>query len=351
MGMGLTVSAGELDRLRLPGPVVLFLGVSTAASAVHRYFPQWAGRFPEPLRLIGIDLPVAASEREYEDLLDWMARHRQVRGMVITSHKIGVFRAGSARFAAADRLAGTLGETSAVRRAPSGDLLAYATDPLSARAAAAELNLGTSGGQTVCFGAGGAALALVAALTLPGTELTLGTRPAPDARGRALGADDASGPLSTGDIQVTDVQSGRLANLMHVAARLGVASRVIPHLQQDASGNTRLLAGLLDAHLVVNATGLGKDSPGSPLTDEAVFPRHCIAWDMNYRGPLTFLRQARAQQHARGLQIADGWRFFLHGWANALARILDVPPGDPALAGTMDTQRTSSRWGPITQDE
>ncbi len=349
--MGLAVPAAELDAVRLPGPVVLFLGVSTAASAVHQYFPRWAGSFPEPLRLIGIDLPVAAPRRKYEDLLDWIARNQQVRGMVITSHKIDLFRAGSRRFAAADRLAGTLGEISALRRTPSGDLLAYATDPLSARAAAAELNLGTSGAETVCFGAGGAAVALVAALTLPGDELIRGTRPALDARCFARGVNDPGGPRNEGDIHATDVRPDRLAHLMHVAASLGVASRVVPHLHNDASGNTQLLAGHPDARLVVNATGLGKDSPGSPLTDEGVFPRHCVVWDMNYRGPLTFLRQARTQQDARGLQIADGWRFFLHGWTNALAPILDMPPGDPALASILDTQRTNSRREPVTQGE
>lgn len=340
--MGVAVPADQLDGLCLHGPVVLFLGASTAASAVHRYFPRWAGKFPEPVRLIGIDLPVAAPARKYEDLLDWMARHQQVRGMVITSHKIDLFRAGSGRFTAADRLSAMLGETSAVRRTPCGDLLAYATDPLSARAAAAELDLGTSGGETVCFGAGGAAVALVAALTLPGTELTPGIVPNPDARRGAPGVSAAGGPLSEGDIHATDVRSDRLAHLMQVAARLGVASRVVPHLRDDASGNAGLLAGHPHARLVVNATGLGKDGPGSPLTDEAVFPRHCVVWDMNYRGPLTFLQQARTQRDAGGLQIADGWRFFLHGWTNALARILDVPPGDPALASILDTQRTNS---------
>jgi len=135
---------------------------------------------------------------------------------------------------------------------------------------------------------------------------------------------------------------------MHVAARLGVTGRVVPHLPEDSSGNTELLAGHPNACLVVNATGLGKDSPGSPLTDEAVFPRHCVVWDMNYRGPLTFLQQARAQRNARGLQIADGWRFFLHGWTSALARILDVPPSDPGLVRILDTWRTNSGRGPIS---
>jgi len=336
--MGFAVPAEKLNDLRLPGPVVLFLGVSTAGSAVHRYFPQWAGSFPEPVRLIGIDLPVAVPRRKYEDLLDWIGRNQQVRGMVITSHKIDLFRAGSGRFAAVGRLSAALGEISALRRTASGDLLAYATDPLSARAAAAELSLGTSGGDIICFGAGGAAVALVAALTLPGTELTQDTGTAAEAR-RAPGVNAPGGPVNEGDVHVTDLRLDRLAHLMHAAGSLGVASRVVPHLHTDTSGNTGLLAGHPGARLVVNATGLGKDRPGSPLTDQAVFPRQCVAWDMNYRGPLTFLQQARAQQHARGLRIADGWRFFLHGWTNALARILGVPPADAALAGILDTQR------------
>jgi shikimate 5-dehydrogenase len=259
--------------------------------------------------------------------------------MVITSHKIDLFRAGFSKFAAADRLSATLGEISALRRTPSGDLLAYATDPLSARAATAELNLSTSGGGTICFGAGGAGVALMTALTLSETELT---RDTPDAPCSALGTSAPGDPLNEGDIHVTDVLAGRLAHLMRVAGSLGVASRIVPHLQKDASGNTELLAGHPDTHLVVNATGLGKDNRCSPLIDEAVWPRRCVVWDMNYRGPLTFLQQARAQRDALGLRIADGWRFFLHGWTNALAPILGVPPSDPALASVLDTQRTCS---------
>ena len=209
--MGVAIPPEELDGLSLPGPALLFLGVSTAASAVHRYFARWAGNFPEPVRLIGVDLPVVAPRRRYQDLLDWIARNRQIRGMVITSHKIDLFRAGSSRFAAADRLSATLGEISALRRTPSGDLLAYATDPLSARAAAAELNLGTSGGEIICFGAGGAAVALLAALTLPETELTRETQSTPDASCFALGASAPGDPLNGGDIHVTDVLARRLA--------------------------------------------------------------------------------------------------------------------------------------------
>ena len=58
----------------------------------------------------------------------------------------------------------------------------------------------------------------------------------------------------------------------------------------------RLVERLPAGSMVVNATGLGKDRPGSPLTDAARFPRDGIAWDFNYRGDLEFLRQARAAE-------------------------------------------------------
>ena len=52
------------------------------------------------------------------------------------------------------------------------------------------------------------------------------------------------------------------------------------------------------------------------------FPENGIVWDLNYRGPLQLIRQAREQCARRHLHIHDGWRYFLHGWAHALSSIL-----------------------------
>ena len=77
----------------------------------------------------------------------------------------------------------------------------------------------------------------------------------------------------------------------------------------------------------MNATGLGKDAPGSPLTAAARFPERAIVWDLNYRGDLVLLDQARAQAHERMLQIEDGWTYFLHGWTQVIAEVfhIDIP--------------------------
>ena len=79
--------------------------------------------------------------------------------------------------------------------------------------------------------------------------------------------------------------------------------------------------------MVVNATGLGKDSPGSPISDAAIFPDGGIAWDFNYRGELLFLEQALSQKKNRSLTLVDGWDYFVIGWTQVIADIfeLDIP--------------------------
>ena len=97
-----------------------------------------------------------------------------------------------------------------------------------------------------------------------------------------------------------------------------------------ASRNDELLASLRPGSLVINATGLGKDAPGSPLTDAARFPLNGLAWEFNYRGDLGFLRQARAQQTSRKLHIEDGWIYFIHGWTSVIAEVFHI---DIAVSG------------------
>jgi len=82
---------------------------------------------------------------------------------------------------------------------------------------------------------------------------------------------------------------------------------------------------------VINATGLGKDAPGSPLSDAAQFPERGVVWELNYRGNLVFLEQARAQQAARDLQVENGWTYFIHGWTQVIAEVfgIEIPTSGP----------------------
>ena len=50
-----------------------------------------------------------------------------------------------------------------------------------------------------------------------------------------------------------------------------------------------------------------------------------MVWEFNYRGPLDFWHQALAQQEECSLHVEDGWRYFVHGWTQAVAEVFDVP--------------------------
>ena len=78
------------------------------------------------------------------------------------------------------------------------------------------------------------------------------------------------------------------------------------------------------ASLVINATGMGKDLPGSPITDAGNFPINGIAWELNYRGELHFMYQALAQREKRNLTVEDGWLHPLHGWTQVIAQALHI---------------------------
>src|SRR5699024_8789033 len=114
----------------------------------------------------------------------------------------------------------------------------------------------------------------------------------------------------------------RLAHLRSVVGEHAPEAQLqtLPVDQTDLPG---LLGQLPPGSLVINATGLGKDRPGSPLPDVPL-PTGAIVWELNYRGSLEFLAQARAQQAERDLTVVDGWRYFIHGWTQVIADVFDL---------------------------
>ena len=102
------------------------------------------------------------------------------------------------------------------------------------------------------------------------------------------------------------------------------------------------MAELPPGSLVVNATGMGKDLPGSPIGPAGVFPQAGLVWELNYRGELEFLRQAHRQQGPRRLRIEDGWGYFLHGWTQAIAEVFTLPL-TPQLFARLDRAASALR--------
>ena len=102
---------------------------------------------------------------------------------------------------------------------------------------------------------------------------------------------------------------------------------------------------------MINATGMGKDLPGSPITGQGLFPIGGIAWELNYRGELGFLHQALAQREARQVRVEDGWLYFLHGWTQVIAEVLKVRIDEAmlqrlaAIAGAICARKPSRAAG------
>jgi shikimate 5-dehydrogenase len=127
-------------------------------------------------------------------------------------------------------------------------------------------------------------------------------------------------------IVVVNRSQGRLDGLKELVCKLPKSSVEFDFvLNSDPQMNDRLMEDLPAHSMVINATGMGKDTPGSPISNMGVFPADGIAWELNYRGELDFLQQAQAQEKSRRLTIEDGWYYFLLGWSQIVGTVFDVP--------------------------
>lgn len=288
-------------------PTFYFVGVTTGQSASRRIFPAWMqtlGR--HDVAWVGLDFPMHDDPANYRACVEFIKREPLALGALVTTHKIDLFEASRDLFDGLDSYAERLGEVSCLAKR-QGKLLGIVTDPTSGGQSLDMLTgegyFGRTGASVLCFGAGGAAAALA---------LHLLSKP-----------NAAEHPR---EYIVVNRSQPRLDRMAAIVAPLQASTqtRFTWVCNADPQRNDELLASLPPGSVVINATGMGKDSPGSPITEAGVFPENGIAWDINYRGELLFLQQARAQPAERQLLVADGWEYFLLGWLLVVMHVLDV---------------------------
>jgi shikimate 5-dehydrogenase len=286
-------------------PTLYFFGVTTAKSSIMKVFPAWARHLGLASAVIeGVDLPLHAPAAEYRSAVEFLKNDPLSLGALVTTHKIDLYHACRDQFDEIDAHARFMGETSCLSKR-DGRLVCHAKDPISSGLALdgflPDRHFERTGAELFSMGAGGSTIALTWHLMQ-----------------RSRGADRPA------RIVVSNRSQARLNEIRRIHAELnsGVPTEYV--LSPTSSDNDAVLSGLRPGSLVVNATGLGKDAPGSPLTDSARFPEHAIVWDLNYRGDLVFLDQARAQSQERSLQIEDGWTYFLHGWTQVIAEVFHI---------------------------
>jgi shikimate 5-dehydrogenase len=249
------------------------------------------------VRLVGRDLPIHAARDQYRDVVQRIKNDGHERGALITTHKIDLFEACFDLFDRIDESALLCGETSCLSKR-DGMLCARATDLVSASRSLDEFlpvdQFQTTAGEVLCLGAGGSAIAITLHL------------------------------LGRTRITVVNRSQGRLDAIRAIHARVNAAAEVTYIRNVDPLVNDELMGELPAGSLVINATGMGKDTPGSPVSDAAVFPANSIVWEVNYRGELRFLKQALEQRVERGLRVHDGWRYFIFGWATVIEEVFDL---------------------------
>ncbi|MGI8458804.1 MAG: shikimate dehydrogenase family protein [Propionibacteriaceae bacterium] len=286
-----------------PGSYMGFVGVSTAGSAIRTVFPQWADALGLPTRtLVGHDVALDAPPATYRALVEQIRDDPDHWGALVTTHKMAVHAAAGDLFDELDELAETFGEISCVAKRDDR-LVGSAKDPVTARLALEEFlggnHFARTGGEALILGSGGAGTALSQQL---GVRSDLPTR-----------------------LTCTALSREPLDHARAVHDRAGLPAGLVRYVQTpDQDAVDALVASLPPSSLVVNATGMGKDRPGSPVSAAVAFPPRAVVWEFNYRGPLDFWHQARGQQQDRELDVHDGWRYFVHGWTQAVAEVFDV---------------------------
>lgn len=293
-------------------PTFYFIGVTTAQSSIMKVFPKWAAYLGlGDVEIKGIDMALHDSPARYREVVAFLRSDPLSLGALVTTHKLDLFAAARDMFDVIDPHAQLMAETSCISKR-DGKLICHAKDPISSGLSLDGFlpanHFFETGAELFSMGAGGSTIAL--------TWHMMQAR---------RGADRPS------RIVVSNRSRSRLDHIREIHQQIGADVPVDYVLAPTAADNDAVMAGLKPGSLVINATGLGKDAPGSPLTWNGVFPERGIVWELNYRGALEFLDQANAQREARGLQVEDGWTYFIHGWTQVIAEVfaVDIPTSGP----------------------
>jgi shikimate 5-dehydrogenase len=304
-------------------PTFYFIGVTTSKSSIMKVFPEWMKDLGRPEVVIeGIDLKIHDTPENYRTAVAQIKYDPNSLGALVTTHKIDLYNAARDMFEYFDPYAEICGEISSISKL-EGRLEGHAKDPLSSGASLDHIldegYFGRTGGDVLSFGAGGSAIA---------TLLHLINKIDPADRPKRF-------------IFVNRSQ-GRLDHAMEMVSKLSTDIEVEYICNSDPAKNDLLLESMKPYSVIINATGMGKDTPGSPITWEGRFPEHSIAWEFNYRGELDFMHQALAQVESREVKVEDGWVYFLYGWTHVVAQVLhfDLTPAVfNRLAETADRVR------------
>ena len=284
-------------------PTFYFIGVTTGKSSINKVFPLWMQVLGRPeVVLEGMDCKIHDDPEVYRQRVAQIKYDPLSVGALVTTHKIDLLTAARDMFDYLDPYAEITDEVSSISKL-DGRLEGHAKDPITAGASLDAIiekgYFGRTQGHVLSFGAGGSAIATLLHLINKKDKedrpqrFTFVNR----SQGRLDHAREMVGGLKT-DIQIEYIQN------------------------TDPLVNDQIMEKFPPYSIIINATGMGKDTPGSPITWDGKFPMNSISWEFNYRGELDFLHQSLAQVESRKVKVEDGWIYFVHGWTQVVAQVL-----------------------------
>jgi len=290
-------------------PTFYFIGVTTGKSSIMKVFPLWMkvlGR--EEVVMEGVDCKIHDEPEAYRQAVAQIKYDPLSLGALVTTHKIDLLNAARDMFEYLDPYAQITGEVSCISKL-DGRLEGHAKDPITSGASLDAIiekgYFGRTGGEVLCFGAGGSGVA---------TLLHLINK-----------KDKSDRPKR---FTFVNRSQGRLDHAREMVSGLKTDIEVEYIQNADPAINDKIMEKFPPYSIIINATGMGKDTPGSPVTWEGKFPMHSLSWEFNYRGELDFMHQSLAQVESRHVKVEDGWLYFVHGWTQVVAQVLhfDLTP-------------------------
>lgn len=290
-------------------PTFYFIGVTTTKSSIMKVFPLWMKELGRPeVVMEGWDCKIHDEPEAYRKAVAQIKYDPNSLGALVTTHKIDLLTACRDMFEYLDPYALITDEISSISKL-DGRLEGHAKDPITAGksldAIIGENYFSRTGGDVLSFGAGGSAIATLLHLI---NKKNPGDRP--------------------GRFTFVNRSQGRLDHAREMVGKLKTDIQIEYIQNADPKVNDEIMEKFPEYSVVINATGMGKDTPGSPITWDGKFPKNSIAWEFNYRGELDFMHQALAQVEDRKVIVEDGWVYFVHGWTQVVAQVLhfDLTP-------------------------
>jgi len=287
-------------------PTMYFVGVTTTKSSIMKVFPEWAKALGIDAVMKGIDIAIHEKQEVYREVVQFMKDDPMSLGALVTTHKIDLYDAAKDIFDYLDPLAQQFGELSSISK-KDGKLCGHAKDPITAGLSMDEFipdgYFKETGADVFIMGAGGSAISMGYHLM---QERFKGNYPK--------------------KIVIANRSQPRLTEIENIFKELDPGGIEFEYyLTPEPGQNDEVLHKMSEGSVIVNATGLGKDRPGSPLTDDAKFPKKSLVWEINYRGDLRFMHQALEQQETGELTVIDGWKYFIYGWTAVISEVFHMP--------------------------